>query len=333
MTPPTPAPYPNLSFNDGNLVLLAQNQYFIAHQGVLGRHSSSLDAALKALQDSPRLLQGRPVLELQESPEEVYYFLSALYDGISHLVYDVQTFNVISSLLRLFTKFEVHHLRKEIIRGLSTIWPPSLAQWDIREANATNSFGVYEPRQTIPHPILMINLARSINAPELLPSAFYDLSRNSPSQTMAGYFCPETEHVHQLSQDDLFNLLKGREHASRFLSTFLVNFLEGRLPCQDCVFKHQKDASLRRRCLAAFEAITFEILRDVNGVVCQRSSDPLFAIMDTELMQAKADSRQIINMRPCDFCRADYGPVVDAAREEFWNMLPEWFGIVVSNWG
>jgi len=139
--------------------------------------------------------------------------------------------------------------------------------------------------------------------------------------------------LHQLSQDDLFNLLKGREHASRFLSTFIVNFLEGRLPSQSCVYRRHPDAPIRRACQAAFEAITFEMLRDANGVVCQRSTDPLFAIMDTELMQARGDGRQAMNMRPCEYCRADYGSVVDAAREEFWGLLPEWFGIGLTNWG
>jgi hypothetical protein len=180
---------------------------------------------------------------------------------------------------------------------------------------------------------LIINLARSVNIPELLPSAFYDFSRNSPSQIIAGYSCPDTEEMHQLSPEDLFNLLKGREHASRFLSTFLVNFLEGRLPCDDCVFKHQPDASLRRSCQAAFEAISFEILRDAIGVVCQRSSDPLFTIMDTVLMQTTGHGRQIVSTKPCEYCTVNYGSVVDTAREEFWNSLPEWFGIGLSNWG
>jgi hypothetical protein len=77
---PTPAPF---SFDDGNVVVLTQNQYFIVHQDVLSHHSSSLDSALKVLQEnSPRLFQGRPVLELQESPGEIYYLLTALYDGV-----------------------------------------------------------------------------------------------------------------------------------------------------------------------------------------------------------------------------------------------------------
>ncbi|THV05123.1 hypothetical protein K435DRAFT_137658 [Dendrothele bispora CBS 962.96] len=328
-----PEPYSASSFIDGNIVILSQNRFFLVHQSVLSQHSSVLDEALNTLQDSSHVLQGRPVLELQESPEDLYHFLTALCDGVSNLKYTAQSFDIVSALLRLSTKFQVHHLRSKIIHGLSETWPSNLTQWDAREGNATNSLGIYSPRLTIPHPILVINLARSVNAPELLPSAFYDLSRSSPKQIVATYSRPDTSDVHELSQDDFFNLLKGREYASRFLSTFLVNFLEGRLSSQLCIYNCQSDGSLRRTCQAAFEAITFEILRDANGVVCRRNSDPLFAILDTELMQTRGDGRQAINMRPCEYCQTDYSLVVDAAREEFWSLLPEWFGVEVPDWG
>lgn len=130
------------------------------------------------------------------------------------------------------------------------------------------------------------------------------------------------------------DLLKGKEHASRFLSTFIVNELEGREPTPNCVYRMVQEPSRRRNCQAAFEAITFEILRDVNGVVCQRSSDPLFAIVDAELMQTRDDpsARQTPGLRVCEYCRLEFGSVVDIAREEFWQKLPVWFGVDPQGW-
>lgn len=180
----------------------------------------------------------------------------------------------------------------------------------------------------------MINLARASDALELLPAAFYDLSRSSPSDSAAGYVCPLTSKTHQLSDADLLNLLRGKEHASRFLSTFIVNELEGRDPSPSCAHQLDSDGSRRRVCQAAFEAITFEILRDVNGVVCHRSSDPLFAMMDAELMQTREDplGRPNSMLRACEFCRSEFGSAVDAAREEFWQRLPLWFGVDPQIW-
>jgi hypothetical protein len=141
---------------------------------------------------------------------------------------------------------------------------------------------------------------------------------------------------YQLSERDLMNVLCGREHASRFLSTFIVNELEGREPSQWCFYRHQEQVEHRRACQIAFEAITFELLRDANGVVCNRNSDPLYAIQDAELMQTRDDIPGMENhvvYRACETCRAEFGAVVDAARQEFWAKLPEWFGVEVSNWG
>ncbi|GLB45083.1 hypothetical protein LshimejAT787_1901610 [Lyophyllum shimeji] len=332
---PSPSRHPDLCFNDGNLAVLTGGHYFLVHQGLLCRHSAPLSRVIGALESKQtRYIEGRLVLELSEASNDVYYFLLALYDGISALKYDLNDFGVVSAILQMATTFEVKHLRNDLLRGLSNAWPDNLAQWDVRERNSTSMAGVYEPRKTIPHPILVINLARAVNAPDLLPAAFYDLSRNSPSDCAAGYACPLTSKTHQLSDADLLSLLRGKEHASRFLSTFIVNELEGRELSASCAHRMELDPARRRVCQSAFEAITFEILRDINGTVCPRSSDPLFAIMDAEMMQTREDphGRPSSFLRACEFCRSEFGAAVDLAREEFWQRLPIWFGVDPQVW-
>jgi hypothetical protein len=72
---------------------------------------------------------------------------------------------------------------------------------------------------------MVINLARDIDGQRLIPAALYDLSRFPPTDAVAGYMCPETSETYCLSDDDLTRLVKGREHALRFLSAFIVNLL------------------------------------------------------------------------------------------------------------
>ena len=183
---------------------------------------------------------------------------------------------------------------------------------------------------------MVIELAREVGAIELLPSAFYDLSRCPPSQAAIGYPSPISSEIHLLSEADLLNILRGREHASRFLSTFIVNELEGREPSEWCLHRKGEQVTERRACQVAFEAVTFELLRDVNGVVCNRNSDPLYAIQDAELMQTRDDLPGTENKavcRACEACRSEFGVVVDLAREEFWRKLPYWYGVELSNWG
>ncbi|KAJ7462250.1 hypothetical protein B0H11DRAFT_2160122 [Mycena galericulata] len=321
-----PTRHPDLSFPDGNVAVVTGSVYFLVHKGLLCRHSVPLQQATKAL-DQRIQLEGRPILPLQDSSHDMCHFLSALYDGLLSVKLDPSHFSVIDALLRLTTKYQVNHLRSSLLREMQRVqWPVRLAQWEVREAEATDSNGHYDARLHYPHPILVINLAQAINASEILPSAYYDLSRYVVSETTAGYTDSDNV-VHQLSPDDLMSLLKGREHASRFLSTFIVNELEGREPSVSCVHIRDEDAAQRRACQAAFESITFEILRDVNGVT-HRSSDPLFAIVDAELMQTRDDAQgQPSVLRACEFCRLEFGAAVDQAREEFWSKLPIWFGV------
>ncbi|KAK7057225.1 hypothetical protein R3P38DRAFT_1167205 [Favolaschia claudopus] len=320
-----PARHPDLSFSDGNIAILAGSVYFLVHKGLLCRHSVPLQQATKALEPArAKQLEGRPILHADCTPEAMYHFLSALYDGILDVKIDPHNFSAIDAILRLATNYQVKHIRASLLRELQRMqWPARLSQWEVREAEATDANGQYDARLHYAHPILMINLARAIQAPELLPSAFYDLSRCPVSETTAGYTDFESI-VHHLSQEDLMNLLKGREHASRFLSTFVVNELEGRAPSANCGHGGNEDVGQRRTCQAAFESITFEILRDVNGIT-HRNSDPLFAIVDAELMQTRDDAHSVL--RACEYCRTEFGVAVDHAREEFWSKLPSWFGV------
>jgi len=173
---------------------------------------------------------------------------------------------------------------------------------------------------------------------ELLPSAFYDLSRRLPSAVAVGYTDPNNSRHYQLSPEDLVRFLRGREAASRFLSTFIVNELEGRRPAELCTNRNQQDSSRKRKCRGAFELITFELLRDVNGVVCGRTSDPLFALMEgLTLQRPGSDGGPEVDgenpFRACDVCRLDFATAVHNAREELWHRLPEWFCVDVPHWG
>ncbi|KAJ7594567.1 hypothetical protein C8J56DRAFT_821382 [Mycena floridula] len=322
----SPTRHPDLSFSDGNIAILAGNQYFVVHQGYLGRHSRPFAAAIDNLECCPRhSLEGFPALQVEDSSDHMLMFLLALYDGVSEIKYSSKTFPLVATLLRMSTKYQVSHLRKDLLRGLSISWPSSLAEWDMRESLATSDNGAYDPRNLYPHPTLIINLARDIGATELLPSAFYDLSRYPPSQIISG--CSnEDSTIHRLSPADLMDALKGREHASRFLSTFIVNEMEGRAPATACVYQKHSDMSRRRTCQATFEAITFEILRDNNENVCHRSSDPLFAIMDAVLLQSRT-SQLHSDLLPCEPCQLEFRSVVEFNRETFWRKLPEWFGV------
>ncbi|EAU91151.1 hypothetical protein CC1G_03319 [Coprinopsis cinerea okayama7 len=322
-----------LSFEDGNLALISEDHYFLVHRGFLCRHSAALKDIILKSEDQRRLFN-RPVVTIDEKWADLGCFLSSLYDGVTHLSSSIEDFAVVAAILRLATKYQVEHIRIEILRKLASTWPRNLLAWDIRESNAT-SLGLYKPRAVYPHPIMVIPLFYEVKAHELLPSAYYDLSRCVASDIVSGWSYPADPSTSwHLDNDSILTVLRGKEQASRFLSTFIVNELEGREPSTGCIYKTDPDPLKRRICPASFEAVTFEIVRDCNGVVCHRVTDPLFAILDSYLMQKRDNpiGRGKITFRACDSCREDFAHAVEAARNNLWQKLPSWFGVKLDLW-
>jgi hypothetical protein len=74
--------HPGLCFRDGNIALLAGGCYFLLHRGFLARHSPVLAHAFQIHDGNcSDHFRGQPVIEMQDSAEDMAFFLLALYDG------------------------------------------------------------------------------------------------------------------------------------------------------------------------------------------------------------------------------------------------------------
>ncbi|KAF8654670.1 hypothetical protein AX16_003487 [Volvariella volvacea WC 439] len=166
-----------------------------------------------------------PVVDLQDEPDDVAHLLTALYDSPKFGDNGQEDFKVVSGILRLSTKYLIDSLRDLALDHLNEAWPNTLKGWDNREDLArmheTNS---PDAGHLYPHPIAVINLAREVNAPQLLPSAFYDLCRYSFSQI----FEPTEEDVlysgnslPTLSTYDMQCLCLGKEAAQHSITTLI----------------------------------------------------------------------------------------------------------------
>lgn len=70
-------------FPDGNIVIVAGSAAFKVHRGQLERHSEVFSDLFAIPQpEDQELIDGCPYVELQDCPSDVFYFLSALYDGL-----------------------------------------------------------------------------------------------------------------------------------------------------------------------------------------------------------------------------------------------------------
>ena len=249
-------------------------------------------------------------------------------------------FEVISGVLRLSSKYLIEHLRTRCIHWLRADWPSTLEGWDRREHQATDDGKRYTPREWYAHPVRVINLARELGLDELLPAAFYDLSRYGPRKIASGTtIAPspcvsdgcvapartEIEERISLSAPDLYTVLVGREAGQRFIATFIEKELSARHVCEGCA-NRARDSG--RPCRESFYFIMLNVLRAVGGISAGRDADPLYTLVQaTEMLNRKdfTDGEKQCGLQICEPCKADFAKAAGKAKEDVWASLPSWF--------
>ncbi|KAJ7113297.1 hypothetical protein C8R43DRAFT_1091420 [Mycena crocata] len=337
-----------LWFLDGNIVIIASSVAFKVHRGQLRRHSEVFDDLFSIPQPKDQdLYDDCPWVEVYDCPSDVLHFLKALYDGLYFKSPGANDFPAVAAVLRLSTKYLVEHLRQRCMTRLDLDWPTTLAGWDTREQNATDTSGHYAPRACCPHPILVIDLALDLGLTSLLPAAMYDLARYGPSKIMAGTPAPPLSFSSSftlasaaaaaptpraptlLSPALLISTFSGREHAQRFLADFVIKELQGRTPAPDCLYA-EDSLERSRMCRESFYFIMLNVLRSVGGIACGRDADPLFTLVQAMDMLSRtdfSDGHRQCGLKLCHACKVDFAGSATRAREQVWRLLPAWFGL------
>ncbi|KAG6860522.1 hypothetical protein C0995_010197 [Termitomyces sp. Mi166 len=250
----------------------------------------------------------------------------------------------VAGVLRLSSKYFVEHLRERCLNRLDIDWPSTLAGWDRREQAATDSLGRYMPRESCPHPILVIQLALDLGINSILPAAFYDLARYGPSKIMSGAPLPPSAFDEYLLKDksqspspvrivylprgQLLRTLRGRERVQRYMAHFIASSLQSRAPAPDCA--HSLDTDPSRPCHESFYFIMLNVLRSVGGIACGRDADTLYTLTQAMAMLSRtdfSDGQRQCGLRICQPCKVDFAACAMKAREEVWAALPKWFGL------
>ncbi|KAG8215022.1 hypothetical protein J3R82DRAFT_8430 [Butyriboletus roseoflavus] len=340
--------HPDLWFSDGSIVLRAENTLFRVHKSLLSRHSGFFHDLFTLPQPDTKSLssgdiEGCPVVCLHDAPEDVANLLTALVDGPSFGNNDPADFQVVSGILRLATKYVVDSLREKALNHLSVAWPATLKGWDARE-DMSRSFVFQAGSESIyPSPIAVINLAREVNAPSLLPSAFYDLSRYSFSQIF-DYGEPFEEGAWQspLSPIDMQRLSLGKE-ASQHAITTLIQSLGSHartlMAGPGNTFTHHSysysHGHTHKTCKRDFsELVTlatqhylFDYQRGCRDplYVAEELGQPLYDLSQPLGTDRLGGSRRSLEQAECQACAKTLETWAKKERERMWKMIPLWF--------
>jgi hypothetical protein len=358
---PEPSKHPDLWFCDGSIILRAEDTLFRVHKSQLARHSpffrdlfslpqpsadnttssptvvASGNAPLQI--DTINEIEACPVLRLYDTAEDVENLLTALYDGPNFGKNDPADFRMVSGILRLSTKYLVDSLRTKALVHLSRAWPTSLKGWDAREdlARADEMQSGLGMSNIYPSPADVIILAREINAPSLLPSAFYDLSRYHYTQLFEqdDESGPSIAHL-PLSNADLQRLGLGKEASQHAITTLIRSMGSHSHPL---LLGHhaQSHRSCRRDFSELVALATQHYLFDRE----RGCTDPLYVAEELgqplyDFGQASGaddarfgEPRRSAEVSECEACARALAMWTTRERERMWKMIPLWFRLDV----
>ncbi|PPQ66246.1 hypothetical protein CVT26_010947 [Gymnopilus dilepis] len=169
-------------FKTGDVVLQAENTQFRVHREILSRHSRVFTDTFGMPQSkegegscSERLVDGQPLVDLDDPVHEIDYMLSILYDTLRmHDWTKPMTVIRISTLLRLGKKYEIDFFVQEALQRLCFDHPTTLAAWE-----SVSAHGFYVRIGPVDNlakdMVTIINLANEHSIPSILPAAYLHL--------------------------------------------------------------------------------------------------------------------------------------------------------------
>ncbi|KAK2463675.1 hypothetical protein APHAL10511_004426 [Amanita phalloides] len=269
-----------------------------------------------------------PIIHLHDSAEDAANLLSALYDGPEFGDNGKEDFRKVSGILRLSNKYIIDSLKAKAIVHLSIAWPISLKRWDAREDMAR----IYELEtgaHFYPHPILVINLAREVNAPSLLPAAFYDLSRRPYTQIFEAnvddpfYLADPTQC---LSMDDLRRLCLGKEAIQQAITALIQAMSNSQHIRQG---QHHGPLTQSRKHPSAVCISAATCRKDFSELVELATQHYLFdrerGCWDPLYVAEELGQLKSAEFSECIACARSLEAWAGRERERLWKLMPQWF--------
>ncbi|KAJ7113335.1 hypothetical protein C8R43DRAFT_1039923 [Mycena crocata] len=306
----------DLWFDDGNLVIQAENKHFRVFRGILAARSPVFQDMLSFPQPSDaELVEGCPLVRFPDCAWKVTVFLKAIFLPDFFKAYPApMEFDTILGCLRLSHKYGVDYLRRTALIHLSAGYDTTLSRWDRKDVVDDNlsygliSWGGWPDDEA--HAIYFIQLAREVNALWLLPVAFYRLANTfSTDQIGRDVFHGTVWNgmPASLSVLDQEAFLKGYNIQSR--STWaILRFLSRPQQISGCQFS--------AGCLAA----RLSVLENIQSTIHNGPYIPLDIWGEDEW-------EMLDEYEMCFVCFEVLRKIHTAARQAFWDALPQMYGL------
>ncbi|TFY80786.1 hypothetical protein EWM64_g3227 [Hericium alpestre] len=283
---------------------------------------------------------GVPLVRMPDSAEDLERLLEVLYNQpmLRLKRFDPNTPHVVKPLLTLANKYDIQHLRKNIVHTLEEDWRQTLSEWDELEHYAEGKAKTCyrdldqyrEPEEFpdlhLPEAASAIRLARHCNIPSILPAAFYHLSRitiendwDKTHVTHTNDHIPEytelvagarTARWDLVTREDFVCLFLGKER----MKTMVDYWGKG----GNSAPSHPHPGTNKPEC-------DYKNWLKIWGVVerkCQQSSDVLKTLSDVDDILTSAEKPTM-----CYTCDEAVTTGLDDLRNKIWDNLRNYFAL------
>ncbi|KAJ7751690.1 hypothetical protein B0H16DRAFT_1691275 [Mycena metata] len=288
-----------LWFSPDVVILRADTRIFRVFAAIL-KAQSSVFADMFTFPQPPSAemesIDGFPVVELHDKPEDVEVFLKAIFDSSFFMPPPAEIeYDHALGILRLAHKYDVPYLRRRALDHLGPIFPTHLTRYDDRKSSDWPLTAVNIDRR-----FAAIRTATEVGALWLLPVAYYDLCRQDMQRLISNESWKDFGE--DLQRACLIGHSAQRQHLLKILG-FLYVVKQSGGSCRDwTVCNTVRLTAVSTPVLSAHSAYPVDIWGGQNWLT----------LKEAEL---------------CNSCLAESKALHAAARQEFWDQLPQMFGL------
>jgi len=300
----------DLWFEDGGLVIQADQCYFKIFKGMLTARSSVFKTILdEGPTTTKRCVDGCHLLQVSDSAADMTYFLKAIFDSgcAPNLRLDFSSthaplgrffepapaptdFRIISGVLRLSHKYDVQYLRRRALAHLSSAYPATFAAYQNREDGAPTRSNRSFPEPTSPSDHFgILRLAKEVGVLWVLPTEVYHCCQYEPAIIL------------DKAGPDWASVVLAASTRLRSKHLFLLHHLATPLSGNNGCSTYSKCALARVRLFMTRAA--------------HHEADPLAPVTDAEW--------DFLSEETCDQCLADAKNLFREWRLSIWEDIPE----------
>ncbi|KDR79510.1 hypothetical protein GALMADRAFT_1243561 [Galerina marginata CBS 339.88] len=165
-----PVRNPDFWFEDGNIIIQAQNTQFRVYRGSIARQSTVFNVMFGLPQpEGEMLVDGCPIVHLDDAPQDWKNLLTILYHPeVGYKPSDTFDLLALSSILRLGQKYDLDKLYDAAIERLKSEVPQSLEHWKAKfSRNST------KPSPLCGKHVELLSIICDAGIQPLLPAAYF----------------------------------------------------------------------------------------------------------------------------------------------------------------